>query len=151
MESIIDINHINIITKKATILEFIDSNIIENIPYIVFIWKSFLVKSKMKYVIFCFVNIILNTILKNIIREKRPIPTMKYGEYQKHGMPSGHAQFLWFSLFYEFKSDIQHLFLFILAVISSVQRITTKFHSVSQVIWGIIIGSGLGHISSDFI
>jgi membrane-associated phospholipid phosphatase len=134
----------SITENKITILENIISNIIENIPYLVLFWKAFIVKLKLKYFIFCIVNIIINTVLKNIIREKRPTQTMKYGEYQKYGMPSGHAQFLWFSLFYDFNWDIQHLIMFIMCVISSIQRIVTKLHSFNQVFIGGIIGTILG-------
>lgn len=130
--------------NKITILESIMSNIIENIPYLVLFWKAFIVKSKIKYFIFSIINIIINTVLKNIIREKRPTPTMKYGEYQKYGMPSGHAQFLWFSLFYDFNWDIQHLIILMLCVISSIQRIVIKLHTSKQVLIGSIIGTILG-------
>lgn len=121
---------------------------IEYLPYIVLLWKLIIEKSKIKYVLFCLINFIINTILKNIIKEPRPRPTMKYGELQKYGMPSGHSQMIWFSLFYNFKLDWQHIIMFCLALISSLQRISINYHSFNQVLVGGIVGLILACIVS---
>lgn len=129
---------INIIKKYIE-----KSTIIENIPYIFILWKLIIerkMSNKIKFVFFVLLCLLLNTILKNIIKSPRPIITDKYGELQKYGMPSGHSQIIWFILFYKPKQDIQHLIGFIIAILSSYQRIITKNHYIEQVIIGSIIG-----------
>ena len=113
-------------------------------PIIVFMLKILNVVQPLIFIAFVLFNIVINTVLKNIIRQDRPVPTMEYGEYQRFGMPSGHAQLLWFMLFYfDGKPMNKYLYLLMLAItiFTSFQRLFTYKHDASQVIVGGIIGT----------
>lgn len=127
---------------------FNEISIVDNIPYIFFMWKLWSERSKIKYVVLSFINVILNTLLKISIKEERPLPTIKYGKYQQYGMPSGHSMFVWFSLLYNFKFNFTHIFFLFLALLSNLQRITTRLHSKKQVMVGSILGSIYGIITT---
>ena len=135
------------------IKEYIEtSKIIENLPYLFILWKLIIerkIYDKYKFVLLVLLCFILNTILKNLIKSPRPISNDKYGELQKYGMPSGHSQIIWFILFYKPKKDLQHLIGFIIALLSSYQRIITKNHYLDQVIIGSIIGIILAYIVTN--
>jgi len=112
------------------------------------------------YVIGIFVNMILNIILKGIIQESRPIFDYKKVSlastrakkllYQNgvpfylFGMPSGHAQNSFFSTIFIYlalrKMNITYIYLG-LTILICIQRISTNYHSINQVIVGSFIGS----------
>jgi membrane-associated phospholipid phosphatase len=99
-------------------------------------------KSSSVYTAFVFGNIsnsLLNMVLKNIIREPRPIE--EEGDY---GFPSGHAQSVFFSLVFLFLANGPPVFIYMMGCISVLtlyQRWKYKKHSVKQLVAGSIIGS----------
>ena len=116
-------------------------------PYLMIIATFIYTKHSFLFLSLVASNILLNTILKNIIKQPRPVPTNEYGELQAYGMPSGHAQIVWFIWLYNMTSpyDIQQpIFLTIcntvLAVGTSLQRYYTKRHTPLQILAGFTVG-----------
>lgn len=117
------------------------------------------------YTIGLFTNAILNIILKGIIQEPRPIFDAKKVKllrthannyflqngipFNMFGMPSGHAQTAFFStvfIYLVFKQT-NLLYIFIpLSLLTSYQRVSLEYHSISQVIIGGIVGSAFAHL-----
>ncbi|XP_014228490.1 dolichyldiphosphatase 1-like [Trichogramma pretiosum] len=108
-------------------------------------------------------NEIINFLLKHTIQEARPM--RRDGLYSEYGMPSTHAQFMWFfatymTLFMIFRShqnnniSLSERFWRLLtmgicigfAILVTYSRIYLQYHSTSQVLWGTVIGSVLGII-----
>ncbi|KAJ8688637.1 hypothetical protein QAD02_024432 [Eretmocerus hayati] len=108
-------------------------------------------------------NEIINYVLKHTIQEPRPM--RRDGLYSEYGMPSTHAQFMWFfaaymTLFVIFRlhqsinSKISERFWRVLIIgicIASAVAVTygrtyLHYHSHSQVLWGSMIGAALGVI-----
>ena len=107
-----------------------------------------------------FANSVLNTILKGIIQEPRPIFDSKKVKlmashakdyyfqngipFDIYGMPSGHAQMAFFTTVYIYLSlkhrNLLYLYL-IISLIICYQRVKFDFHSITQVVVGAIIGS----------
>ncbi|XP_043496636.1 dolichyldiphosphatase 1-like [Polistes fuscatus] len=106
-------------------------------------------------------NEFINLILKHIIREPRPLK--RDGIYNEYGMPSSHAQFMWFftayailfiyiRLHHNSNSTISERFwriiivtgCIITAVLVSYGRIYLQYHTTSQVLWGLTVGAILG-------
>ncbi|XP_066593682.1 dolichyldiphosphatase 1-like [Prorops nasuta] len=107
------------------------------------------------------INEVINFILKHTICEARPIRRdIIYAEY---GMPSTHAQFMWFfavyttlfvciRLHYNSNSTVSERFwrgtiiagCIIAASLVSFGRVYLQYHSYSQVLWGAFLGSVLG-------
>ncbi|XP_072388732.1 dolichyldiphosphatase 1-like [Diabrotica undecimpunctata] len=98
-----------------------------------------------------------NYLLKHIICESRPI--LRENHYVEYGMPSSHAQFVWFFttyVIYFVYIRLQHMnnntiiqslskFLIIfsslsMAILVSISRIYLEYHTVSQVLYGALIG-----------
>ena len=112
-----------------------------------------------------FANSVLNIILKGLIQEPRPLfDDKKITLMSKHtkeyffqngipfdiyGMPSGHAQMAFFNSVFIYLS-LKHTNLLYLYLIISLficyQRIKIQYHSISQIVFGAIIGSGFGYI-----
>ena len=112
------------------------------------------------YVIGIFANMILNIILKGIIQEPRPIFDDKKVSlavthakrlfYQNgvpfnlFGMPSGHSQNSFFSTIFIYlalrKLNITYIYI-ALTILTCIQRISSHYHSINQVIVGSFIGS----------
>jgi membrane-associated phospholipid phosphatase len=109
---------------------------------------------------------LVNYVAKGLIRQPRPSSeTVHYFTWdsfedrfhkanrmgvQEYGMPSGHAQSVFFSLMfmhYAVKNDWLTFFYFCIAIITAVQRIIYKNHSLEQVITGGIIGGCLGYLA----
>jgi membrane-associated phospholipid phosphatase len=127
----------------TTMMEQIIDNIGYYGPVILFALGFYaLLERKPFYTAFVFGNIsnsLLNMVLKNIIREPRPIE--EEGDY---GFPSGHAQSVFFSLVFLFLAKGPAVFIYIMACISVLtlyQRWKYKKHSVKQLVAGSIIGS----------
>lgn len=110
-------------------------------------------------------NAVLNIILKGLIQEPRPmfdnkkikLMTTHAKEYffqngipfDIYGMPSGHAQMAFFTTVFIYLSLKHTNFLYLYLVFSlfiCYQRVTTQYHSISQVIVGAIVGSGFAYI-----
>jgi membrane-associated phospholipid phosphatase len=112
-----------------------------------------------------FANAVLNLILKGVIQEPRPMFDSKKIKlmtthardyflqngilFDIYGMPSGHAQAAFFMSIFMYLSlkhtNLLYLYLFF-SLLICYQRIKYNFHSISQVIVGIIIGSGFAYI-----
>jgi len=109
---------------------------------------------------------VVNYAAKGLIRQPRPSSeTVHYFTWdsfedrfhkanrmgvQEYGMPSGHAQSVFFSLVfihYALKNDWLTFIYSCIAIITAVQRVIYKNHSLEQVIAGGIVGSGLGYLA----
>ncbi|XP_041369987.1 dolichyldiphosphatase 1-like [Gigantopelta aegis] len=101
----------------------------------------------------------VNWVLKHVIREQRPITERVL--YTEYGMPSSHAQFMWFfSIYLTFFLFIRvytnytwvddlwkyavSLGSFIISIIVCYSRIYLGYHTISQVFWGAASGFVLG-------
>lgn len=132
-------------------------------PIILFFCSIYLLWYKQNmcfyYVIGFFTNSLLNTILKGIIQEPRPLENEKLFNlaiknankdvfkngipFDAFGMPSGHAQSSVFSTVYIYlalqKTNIL-LFYSLLAFITLFQRFYNKYHTVFQLLVGSMVG-----------
>jgi membrane-associated phospholipid phosphatase len=133
-------------------------------PIILFILTLFLLRNMQKYLYFfvsgTILNNILNIILKLSIKEPRPTDDQKTIEigivngsrvnFDKFGMPSGHAQncgfFLAFVTLVLNNPFITTLYLLI-STISLLQRYLYKNHTVLQLLVGLSIGVGFGYLT----
>jgi membrane-associated phospholipid phosphatase len=102
------------------------------------IFGLFYLIKKQNYIFLLYLlNILLNIILKNCIKQKRPS-----GSYHtSYGMPSGHAQAVGFFLMSQIMSKNPYWPLLVpisLEILYS--RIDKKHHTPSQVIIGFLIG-----------
>jgi membrane-associated phospholipid phosphatase len=107
------------------------------------------------YVLFYFINIILNTILKQLFRQPRPsidektfLAVLKKNErfvrrdghpYDIFGMPSGHTQSVIYSTLFNYSvfQNVKILFLFlIISLITMIQRVVYNHHTVLQILIG---------------
>jgi membrane-associated phospholipid phosphatase len=138
-------------------------------PLFLFILSLFFLRSKgtliYYYIIGLFMNSLINLVLKRILQQPRPMDdiksfnlAIKQGRYYVFndgiipldifGMPSGHAQMCLFSTVYMYLSlrdmNILYLYLF-LSLITIIERVVFKYHTVLQVIIGAIIGSIFGY------
>lgn len=133
-------------------------------PIVLIFLTIYLLLSKKKlifyYIIGIFFNTILNIILKGILQEPRPIYENKkvylaltHGNmlfnqngliFDVFGMPSGHAQSAFFSTVFIYltlqKNNITSIFLFF-SILTCIQRVSSNYHSINQVIIGSLIGS----------
>ena len=111
-------------------------------------------------------KLILNIILKGLIQEPRPsfdsekvkLATNYYAKkyffqngipFNMFGMPSGHAQNIFFTTVYIYlvlQNDWILLTYLLLALFTSYTRITYKRHYLMQVIIGSIIGIFIGYL-----
>ena len=142
-----------------------DNNIIETLdwvglfgPLIIFIitifslWKQ--EKYLIVYLIFSIVNSYFNLFLKLLIREPRPkgnIYTENDTGADKYGMPSRHAQEVFFSIafMYLVKQKITTYFMLALfvCIMSLIQRYKYKKHTIKQLFVGSLVGIGFAFIS----
>jgi len=113
------------------------------------------------YALGAILNSIVNMILKITIKQPRPkhdkpdvnflIQNDKRVSYDKFGMPSGHAQFMFYTLAFMALVMRAHKYYWwivtimsLLAINTAIQRIQDNNHTVVQVIVGSIIGSIIG-------
>ncbi len=115
------------------------------------------------YIIFNFLSIIINLIIKGIIQEPRPsidkktfnsLIKNKEKYYQKNGlpfnifgMPSGHAQGVFYStvfIYLVFNNIKLTLFYLFISLLTLFQRVFYNHHTVLQVIVGSLVGLSLG-------
>ncbi|XP_032690097.1 dolichyldiphosphatase 1-like isoform X2 [Odontomachus brunneus] len=111
-------------------------------------------------------NDCLNLILKHTICQARPIK--RDSLYTEYGMPSTHAQFMWFfaayvSLFVyirlnynctiaeRFWRTIVVVGCIITAVLVTYSRVYLLYHSNTQVVWGALIGIAIGIVWFAFM
>ena len=137
------------------------------VPFILFFFTLYLLRNHKNllfyYVIGIFINMILNTILKGIIQEPRPVFDSKKVSLAKthakelfyksgipfdmFGMPSGHAQasfyttaFIYFCLK---KPDVLYFYI-PFSLFICYQRYHFNYHSISQLIVGSLVGTLIG-------
>lgn len=130
-------------------------------PHFLFILSTVLLWSKKNYLIYYIIgygfNILLNLILKGIIREPRPSEDIKlinisqnngkHISFDKFGMPSGHAQRCFFTIafiYLVFKNIPLTIFYILISLIPLHQRVKYKNHTVFQVIIGTLVGAFVG-------
>lgn len=138
-------------------------------PIILFIF-SIIILCYNKYLLYFFIissifNILINCILKILIKQSRPIqlktqknflekPNNQLTGPNKYGMPSGHAQFCGFTTSYiYFTNSYNYLYIFtflLFSLICVVQRVFYKNHTILQVYIGYIIGICIGYSSFIF-
>jgi membrane-associated phospholipid phosphatase len=112
-------------------------------------------KYLISFLICVFMNHFLNGILKSTIREPRPgqsksIESDKLnldlvGNIEKYGMPSYHAQSVFFSttfLYLVQKNPVLLFFEFVICIITLYQRFKYKRHDMRQLAVGSFIGIG---------
>jgi membrane-associated phospholipid phosphatase len=132
-------------------------------PIILFILTIIMLWGSLKYLnvflIFSFLNIIINNILKNIIKAPRPHNPNKniiYNKFEKtngidtYGMPSGHAQSVSFATLYMYlvtKSEGLLIGSSFIGMLSLLQRYRFKRHSIKQLLIGVIVGCSVAYTS----
>ena len=111
------------------------------------------------YLIFLFINTVLNGVLKNIIKAPRPGKPSENAVYktfektngtETYGMPSGHAQSVSFTTLYMYLVTKSKNLLMgggFISVLSLIQRYRFKRHSIEQLLVGAIIGCSVAYIS----
>lgn len=134
-----------------------------NGPIILFSLALVLLRHKRKmlfiYIIGSVINVIVNYLLKMIIKEPRPVEdninlewtqiNEKRENTDKYGMPSGHAQITWFSTIFVFLvlKDFKWLLFFMAISLNTVfQRFKYNNHTLLQLIVGSIVGLTLGYL-----
>jgi membrane-associated phospholipid phosphatase len=108
------------------------------------------------YVFFIFIDVLLNKLLKGVIKEPRPLGyksnnevyhNFSYRGIDKYGMPSGHAESTAFSITYiglVTKSPLLIVLELCIACIVLYQRWATRKHTIMQLAVGSIIGCLFG-------
>jgi membrane-associated phospholipid phosphatase len=132
-------------------------------PFILFLTSSWILRKKniyfFTYIFGFLLSVVINYILKITIKQPRPsenqdlfnilITNGKNIEFEKYGMPSGHAQSVFYSTIYIYliTKDIKILMFYLLiSLITIFQRIINKRHTIFQVIIGLLIGVFLGYL-----
>ncbi len=147
----------------------LEQNIFDNIgfyaPFILVVINSYSMWEKyiyfIFYLIFIFINEGLNRYLKLIFKQPRPIGygdntemRIVYKGAHLYGMPSGHAQSVFFSLIYSWLVlESPYLFIFELFIcfVSLYQRIKYKKHTLNQVLIGSLVGGSFGFFGYYFV
>jgi membrane-associated phospholipid phosphatase len=127
-------------------------------PMVLFVLSLFLLYPTKTYlaiyVVGFILNIVVNNILKKIIKQPRPDgdldiynPSKKHNyshnPIQVYGMPSGHSQMVLFSTTYVhlvLKNTYVTLFYLLLSINTLVQRIRYKNHTFMQIMVGSLVG-----------
>lgn len=152
------------------LIENVFFTICNNGIYILFLTTLYLLWSKQTllrvYIIGFVLNLILNKILKIIIKQPRPsedpklfnvvlnhskdLVLKRYLHYDIYGMPSGHAQESFYSTIFIYLT-LQNSFVFGIYLLFSLlicfQRIYFRFHSLPQVFVGAVIGSVVSYVA----
>ena len=108
------------------------------------------------YINFLIINEFINRILKSSFREPRPNNQIEYDDYfdkivknDIYGMPSGHAQSVFYSISFLYlttKSPILLIISLFIAALTLYQRWKYRNHTVKQLVIGSIIGTIFGSI-----
>jgi membrane-associated phospholipid phosphatase len=128
--------------------------------YITFLITCFLIFNEhiylFFYIILFFLNRIINQNLKDYFKELRPNNPKKFLETdifskKKYGMPSGHSQLTFFSIFYAYLVTNKFipwiLLLLIVGIIVLYERFVFKNHTIYQLISGAGIGIFIAYLS----
>lgn len=122
-------------------------------PTIMFLFVVFAIRKQkpffITYILGFFINIFLNKLLKVLIREPRPKDSKNftgldnYEAEEQYGMPSGHAQAIFYSIFFYFyltKNWYTLLCSLFLGVLTLYQRWKFNNHTINQLITGSTVG-----------
>jgi membrane-associated phospholipid phosphatase len=132
-------------------------------PIFLLLTSIFLLQSKINYLkIYIFgilFNNIFNLVLKNAIKEPRPssssrileiaVANKKLIDYDKFGMPSGHAQTCGFELAFitmVFNNSFITGSYIVVTMLSLFQRYKYSNHTILQLVVGLFIGIGVGYL-----
>lgn len=141
-------------------IQFCINEIGNNGPFILLLSTIYLLwnhKMLIYYICGFFVNIILNLILKIIIKDPRPsldkskfllaLRNSNLIKINMLGMPSGHAQsVLYSSSFIFFVLQKWVPFYLFISIVTIFQRVKFNYHTILQVIIGSIIGSFFAYL-----
>ena len=112
------------------------------------------------YIIFFLLNKVINELLKNYFKQPRPGHPVKFLEsdyFSKHkfGMPSGHSQLSFFSIFFAYLVTNKFipwiLLLLLVGFIVIYERLLFRNHTLYQLISGAIIGAFIAYLSYNII
>lgn len=100
------------------------------------------------YLVFYFTNILINGIIKSIVKQARPenpksFVNEEYTGPDKYGMPSGHAQSSVFSTFFLYFVNSSRSVLLselFICLLTFYQRIKYRTHTIEQIIVGSLLG-----------
>lgn len=128
-------------------------------PSVFLLWNQHKKTLLNYYVIGYFINIVINMLLKGVFKQPRPFENVKLFQlalkkrmedgYMSlldmniYGMPSGHAQMVFYSTMYihlALKNPYISIAYFILSLITMYQRVNKNMHTFFQVIVGSILG-----------
>jgi len=132
-------------------------------PQLLFFVTLFLIRTKPTflfwYIVGYLLNIGVNIVLKLCIQEPRPSEdlalfniSLTHGKrigFDQYGMPSGHAQQVFYSALFIawlLKNPWITMLYFLISTGTAIQRVQYKNHTISQVIWGSIVGAIIGTI-----
>lgn len=133
--------------------------IILNIISIILLWNRQIIM--WSYILGSISSIIINLVLKTMIKDPRPELDTKLEKLEKlekdnskflkaniYGMPSGHSQSVGFSctfIYYALHNFNYFLTYFAISLVTMMQRFKYKEHTIPQIIIGFIIGIALAH------
>ena len=119
--------------------------IVEFLPYIIIGAATVSTEYPVYFIFFILINSLINTWLKNAIRQPRPASCPPFLK-KTYGMPSCHSQMANFATAFVWPSITnERRFLFVLFTATSmVQRVLGQCHSFSQVVAGMVVGLLLG-------
>ena len=125
--------------------------IILNITSIILLWNQQIIM--WSYILGSISSIIINLVLKIIIKDPRPeqdakllklaVDNGKYLNANKYGMPSGHSQSVGFSctfIYLVLHNFNYFLVYFAISLVTMIQRFKYKKHTIPQIVIGFIIG-----------
>ena len=105
------------------------------------------------FVLFIIANEILNRLLKTTIREERPSELISdKTDSTYYGMPSGHAQHIFFSAMYLHLEQIEYAeWFWLVGAITMYERVANNKHTLNQVLAGAMVGLGVGYLAHQLI
>lgn len=102
------------------------------------------------YILFLIINSFINRILKEIIREPRP-NNQRFMIFENkddiYGMPSGHAQSIFYSTTFLYLTTASYYLLIIslfVCALTIYQRFHFRRHTLKQLFIGSLVGIGIG-------
>jgi len=120
---------------------------LDHLPYMMVGAATVLTSSPLLFLLAWFLNVLVNRLLKNSIKQPRPKDCDTYLK-KSYGMPSCHSQnasfssaFVWFEI-----TDLQKMIFVLLTLVTMAQRVVSHCHSVSQVLVGSVVGAIFGLI-----
>lgn len=143
-------------------IEYVIDIIGFNGPLILFVSSSYFLYTRNSHVVVYVIGFVLcnivNYILKGLFRQPRPTDNEhlfkmedKYRQlmpFERYGMPSGHAQLVFYSTIFTYftlKSTNLLLFYSVISLLTLYQRVKTEQHFLSQTIVGAVVGGLFGY------